>query len=134
MSEPEAVKEELTNTVREYLGADFDVDTHFTPPYLPWRQRAAKIPDGDFFKAFAKGKASVVTDHIERFVPEGILLKSGEVMKADVIVTATGFNISAFGDIKFSIDDKLLDFHDVHRGAQSCLDHGLFPRVLDFAC
>jgi hypothetical protein len=34
--------------------------------YRPWRQRIAFIPDDDFLQAIAAGKASVVTDEIER--------------------------------------------------------------------
>ncbi len=110
--EPETVKQELLSGVRSYLGPDYDIDKHFTPSYRPWRQRLAFVPDGDLFKGIASGKASVVTDEIDRFVANGILLKSGTVLEADIIVTATGFNLSPLGDIDFSIDGKALDFHD----------------------
>ena len=110
--EPETVKQELLSGVRSYLGDDYDIDKHFTPSYRPWRQRLAFVPDGDLFKGIASGKASVVTDEIDRFVANGILLKSGTVLEADIIVTATGFNLSPLGDIDFSIDGKALDFHD----------------------
>ncbi len=110
--EPEVVKEELLAGVREYVGPDFDMDTHFTPKYLPWRQRIAFVPDGDIFEGVKSGKASIVTDEIDRFTKKGILLKSGKELEADIIVTATGFNLSVLGDIDFSIDDKPLDFAD----------------------
>ena len=110
--EPEKVKQELLAAVRSYVGPDYDIDTHFTPSYRPWRQRLAFIPDGDLFRAVADGRASVVTDHIDRFVPEGILLKSGQVLEADIIITATGFNLSAQGDIDFVVDGKHLSFAD----------------------
>ena len=70
------------------------------------------MPDGDLFQAIRSGKASVVTDEIERFTENGILLKSGKVLEADIIVTATGFNLSVLGDIEFVIDGKPLDFAD----------------------
>ena len=111
-SEPETVKRELLGAVRAYLGPDYDVDTHFTPRYRPWRQRIAFIPDGDLFQGIRTGKASVVTDEIERFVETGILLKSGKRLDADIIVTATGFNLNVLGDIDFAIDGKPLDFAD----------------------
>ena len=66
-TEPEVVKQELLAGVRAYLGPDYDVETHFTPRYRPWRQRIAFIPDGDLFQGIRAGKASVVTDEIERF-------------------------------------------------------------------
>ena len=111
-TEPEAVKKDLLSAVRGYLGPDYGIDTHFTPKYRPWRQRIAFIPDGDFLQAIAAGKASVVTDEIESFTATGLLLKSGKSLDADIIVTATGFNLSVLGDIVFTIDGKMLDLAD----------------------
>ncbi len=110
--EPEAAKKDLLSAVEAYLGKDFDIATHFTPKYRPWRQRIAFIPDGDLFEGIKSGKASVVTDEIDRFTEKGILLKSGKELEADIIVTATGFNLSANGDIDFAVDGKKLDFAD----------------------
>lgn len=109
-AEPEAVKQELLSGVQAYLGQDFDIDTHFTPRYRPWRQRIAFIPDGDLFQQIEQGNASVVTDEIERFTETGICLGSGEQLQADIVVTATGFDLSVLGDIDFVIDGKPLDF------------------------
>ena len=110
--ESDVVKEELLAGVREFLGPDFDVEKHFTPAYRPWQQRIAFVPDGDLFQGIASGKASVVTDHIERFTEKGILLKSGEELEADIIITATGFNLSVLGGIPFTVDNKPVDFAD----------------------
>ncbi len=110
VDQPEFMKQELINAVREYLPDDYDVEKHFTPEYRPWQQRIAFVPDGDVFKGIAAGKASVVTDEIEHFTKKGILLKSGEELEADIIVTATGFNLSVLGDIQFAIDGKPMDF------------------------
>jgi cation diffusion facilitator CzcD-associated flavoprotein CzcO len=111
-SEPEVVKEELLKGVQAYLGEDYDIATHFTPRYRPWRQRIAFIPDGDLFQSIKAGKATVVTDEIETFTEGGITLKSGKTIDADVVVTATGFNLNVLGDIAFSIDDAPLNFSD----------------------
>ena len=108
--EPEALKQELLAGIRAYLGDDFDIETHFMPSYRPWQQRLAVILDGDMLKDIRDGRASVVTDHIETFTETGILLKSGKELEADIIVTATGFNMSALGDIAFTIDGEPLDF------------------------
>ncbi len=110
--EPDAVKEELIAAAREHLGPDFDVEQHFTPSYRPWSQRVAFVPDGDLFKGISSGKASVVTDQIETFTEKGILLQSGKELEADIIITATGFNLCVLGDIAFTIDDKPVDFAD----------------------
>ncbi|MEM1433067.1 MAG: NAD(P)/FAD-dependent oxidoreductase [Pseudomonadota bacterium] len=108
--EPDLLKAELIAMAREYLGPDFDVEKHFTPSYRPWQQRLAFIPDGDLFMGIREGKASVVTDQIERFTETGVLLKSGQLLEADVIVTATGFDLSVMGDIEFAVDQKPVDF------------------------
>lgn len=107
--EPEVVKEELLGMVGLFLPPD-QVAEHFTPAYRPWRQRIAFIPDGDLFRTVAEGRASVVTGHIERFTPEGIRLTSGSVLEADIVVTATGFNLNVLGDIEFTIDGRRLDY------------------------
>ena len=108
--QPEAVKKELLGGIRGVLGPDYDIETHFTPKYRPWRQRIAFVPDADLFEGIRSGKASVVTDEIEQFTARGILLKSGNMLDADIIITATGFNLNVLGDIAFSIDGQPLDF------------------------
>jgi len=109
LDEPELVKEELITMVAELLPPDYDVATHFTPRYQPWRQRVAFIPDGDLFAGISSGKATMVTDEIESFDEHGILLRSGGRVDADVVITATGFNLSVLGDIAFTIDGEPLD-------------------------
>ena len=112
VAEPEVVRKELLAGVRAALGPGHEalVEQHFNPRYRPWSQRIAFVPDGDLFKAVREGRASVVTDQIERFEPEGIRLKSGELLEADVIVSATGFNLNVLGDIRFVVDGRPLDF------------------------
>lgn len=110
--EPEAVKAELLDAAREFLGDDFDIEKHFTPRYRPWQQRVAVIPDGDLFTGLREGLASVVTDEIETFTEKGVLLKSGEELEADVIITATGFQLLVLGGITFDVDGKPVDLAD----------------------
>jgi cation diffusion facilitator CzcD-associated flavoprotein CzcO len=112
LSEPEQVKKELIGQITAVLGPDYDVATHFTPSYRPWRQRIAFVPDSDLFHGIKSGKASVVTDEIDRFTETGLRLASGQSLDADIIVTATGFNLNVLGDIGFVIDGKPLDFAD----------------------
>ena len=118
---PELVRDELLGAVRAALGPGMEdvVEKHFTPRYRPWQQRIAFVPDGDLFAGIRSGKASVVTDHIERFTERGVLLKSGTELQADIIVTATGFNLNVLGDIDFQVDGRPLAFHDTitYRGA-----------------
>ncbi|NKB71181.1 MAG: NAD(P)-binding protein [Candidatus Latescibacteria bacterium] len=110
--EPEAVKEELLEAVRQLLPEGYDMATHFTPNYRPWQQRIAVVPNGDLFACIKAGQASMVTETIEQFVEQGIRLQSGRELQADIVVTATGFNLCVLGDIEFSIDDEPVDLAD----------------------
>src|SRR5262252_7789531 len=86
------------------LPPGYDVDTHFRPAYEPWDQRMCLVPDGDFFAAIKSGKADVVTDHIERFTADGIRLRSGARLEADVIITATGLHLQPLGGFELTLD------------------------------
>ena len=110
--EPETVRQELLEGVKACLGPDHDIAPHFTPKYRPWRQRIAFVPDGDLFQGIASGKVTVETDEIERFTETGLVLKSGKAIDADIIITATGFDLNVLGDIAFLIDGKPLNFGD----------------------
>jgi len=109
---PEKVKKFLLDQVRKHLGPDYDVDTHFTPRYDPWDQRLCLIPDGDLYQAINSGKASVVTDRIERITKRGIRLASGEELDADIIVAATGLNLELLGGARFEVDGEPVHFPD----------------------
>ena len=106
---PEKVKSLLLGGVRQMLGPDYDVDTHFTPRYNPWDQRLCLVPDADFFRAIRRGKVSIVTDHIESFTETGLKLKSGAELPADLIVTATGLVLLPLGGAKLTVDGRAVD-------------------------
>ncbi|MEZ5382450.1 MAG: NAD(P)/FAD-dependent oxidoreductase [Microthrixaceae bacterium] len=109
---PGKVRATLLQRVRQELGPDYDVATHFTPSYDPWDQRLCLVPDGDLFKAIRSGAASVVTDEIESFTETGIALKSGLELEADLIVTATGLELVTLGEVSFTVDGEPVDFAD----------------------
>jgi len=106
---PAKVKERLVGMVQAQLGPDYDVATHFTPTYNPWDQRLCLVPDADLFEALKQGRASVATDHIDRFTAAGIALKSGKTLPADIIVTATGLKLNILGSVKVSVDGRAVD-------------------------
>ena len=106
---PQRVKERIVGMVREHLGPDYDVATHFTPSYNPWDQRICLVPDADLFAAIKSGGAEVVTDTIDRFTPDGIRLASGRVLAADVIVTATGLRLQMMGGARLAVDGAAVD-------------------------
>jgi cation diffusion facilitator CzcD-associated flavoprotein CzcO len=105
---PDLVKQNVLKAARAQV-PDVDVDVHFSPSYNPWDQRFCVVPDGDLFRAMRRGEATVVTDTIERFTPDGIRLASGEDLEADVIVTATGLQVLAFGGIELVVDGEPVD-------------------------
>lgn len=88
------------------LPEGYPVDTHFNPPYNPWDQRLCAVPSGDLFRVISNGKASVVTDKIERITTHGIQLHSGDHLDADLIVTATGLNLNPLGGIRPRVDGE----------------------------
>ncbi|MEP2736637.1 MAG: NAD(P)/FAD-dependent oxidoreductase [Erythrobacter sp.] len=108
---PEKVKTALHKQITKSMGADYDL-TDFTPPYNPWEQRLCLIPDDDLFTAMKSGKASVKTGNIEGFEAKGVRLKSGELLEADIIITATGLSLAVAGKIAVSIGGKPVNFAD----------------------
>ena len=107
--DPAKIKGLLIDGVRQELGPDYDVATHFTPSYNPWDQRLCLVPDADLFAAIKSGMATVVTDTIERFTPTGIALKSGAELPADVVVTATGLKLIALGGMSVTVDGAAIN-------------------------
>ncbi len=108
-NKPEKAKESLYKGLEKALGPGYD-KADFTPPYNPWEQRLCLVPDSDFFEAMNAGKAEVVTGHIEKFEKGGIRLKSGELLEADIIVTATGLKMAVAGKIAISHNGQPVDF------------------------
>ena len=109
---PDYIREKLIGWTQHWLGKDFDVATHFSPSYKPWDQRLCLVPNGDLFRSLRKGTSSVVTDHIDRFTELGIQLKSGKMLEADIVVTATGLELLAIGGMHIEVDGKHIDISD----------------------
>jgi len=110
LDDPESLREFLIETIRPLVPEGTDFARHFTPSYRPWQQRLAMTPDGDFFSEMRAGTVSVITDTITEFTDSGALLSSGDSVPADVVVTATGFDLAVFGDIPFTVDGDRVDF------------------------
>jgi monooxygenase len=106
---PERTKRKLIKLIREQLGPEYDLATHFTPRYKPWDERLCVIPDNDFFAAIKAGKVSVVTDHIETFTETGLKLRSGQELEADIIVTATGLELQFAGGAEITVDERSVE-------------------------
>ena len=111
-TKPEQVKSLLLKMVREALGPDYDVKKHFTPKYNPWDQRLCLVPDNDLFESIKSGKTEIVTEEIDRITAQGVQLKNGDVLDADILITATGLNMKLLGGAEFIVDGKTIDFAD----------------------
>lgn len=105
---PELFKWMVARGVRNQLGEKYD-SKHFTPQYNPWDQRLCLVPDADLFQAIRDDRVSVVTDHIETFTEDGLLLQSGERLDADIIVTATGLVLRLFSGMQLVVDGARVD-------------------------
>jgi cation diffusion facilitator CzcD-associated flavoprotein CzcO len=109
---PRRIAKLIQEGVRRRLPEGYDVETHFKPRYDPWDQRLCIVPSGDLFEAINAGRASVVTDEIETFTETGLRLRSGEELDADVVVTATGLNLLAFGGIELTVDGREIELNE----------------------
>jgi cation diffusion facilitator CzcD-associated flavoprotein CzcO len=109
---PDKMRALFRRGVLKQVPAGYAVDTHFKPKYDPWDQRLCVVPGGDLFRAIRHGDASIVTDTIETFTETGIRLTSGQELEADIIVTATGLNLLAFGGTDLVVDGEAVDLPD----------------------
>lgn len=109
---PEFTKRRLRRIAEQHLPDGYAIDTHFKPPYNPWDQRLCLTVGADLYRAVRAGRVEVVTDHIDHIDADGIALRSGRHLAADVIVTATGLQLQALGGITVSVDGEKIDPHE----------------------
>ncbi|MYT73562.1 MULTISPECIES: NAD(P)/FAD-dependent oxidoreductase [unclassified Streptomyces] len=105
---PRLARKVLLGLVRAQAGKNVDM-RHFSPNYKPWDQRLCVVPGGDLFKTLKSGRASIATDHIDTFTADGIRLKSGEELKADIVITATGLSVRLMGGMALTVDGSPVD-------------------------
>ncbi len=111
-SKPQKARDMILEGVRQALGPDYDVERHFSPRYNPWDERLCLVPDNDLFNAIKARKVSMATDRIDRFVEEGIRLESGELLEADIIVTATGLVMRIMHGVEIVVDGAPVELGD----------------------
>ncbi|MDP3892257.1 NAD(P)/FAD-dependent oxidoreductase [Nocardioides sp.] len=109
---PQAARTLLRKLLERQLPPDVDFDTHFKPQYDPWDQRLCLVPSGDLFKALRQHTVDIETDHIDTFTEKGVRLASGKELAADIVVTATGLNLLAFGGAQLAVDGKDVSLPD----------------------
>lgn len=128
---PEYTKRRLLAAVARAIGDTSYVKKHFTPKYNPWDERLCLVPDNDLFDAIKTGKASVETDHIERLEADGIRLKSGRLLRADVIVLATGLTMRFAGGLPIEINGEAISIPE-RTTYRSCMLDGVPNLIFAF--
>lgn len=98
---PAAMRRWLVRQAQQRSGVE---ERHLQPRYEPWDQRLCVDPDAGMLRALRTGRASIVTDQIEGFTPQGLRLASGQELPADIVVTATGLHLQMFGGTRLTVD------------------------------
>jgi monooxygenase len=124
---PVAIKKLILKGVKKEMGESYDL-AHFKPLYNPWDQRLCIVPDGDLFHSIKSGKADVVTDTIQQFTADGILLSSGRELQADIIVSATGLKVQLLGGMTLRLNGQIAEPKDIH-----CYRGVMFSDIPNFA-
>lgn len=106
---PNLARRLLRQGAAKNLPQNYQVDKHFNPLYLPWDQRLCVVPDSDLFRSITDGRVSVVTQQIDSFTEHGVRLQSGQLLEADIIVSATGLQMLALGAVRLTVDGALID-------------------------
>ncbi|KAI0886999.1 FAD/NAD(P)-binding domain-containing protein [Annulohypoxylon maeteangense] len=109
LKSPAKVKALWQNAITKLLPAHIGVNPHFNPKYGPWTQRVCASPGGDFYAALRSGKANIITDTIKTVTATEIQLVSGQSMKPDIIIAATGLKLQFAGGMKLSVDGVEID-------------------------
>ena len=103
---PGQVRNLLLSAARKQLAGHGEA-SDFSPSYAPWAQRPCAVPDGDLFKSIRAGAASVLTDTIDTFTEHGIRLVSGKQLDADIVISATGFQLQSLGGMTLDVDGQV---------------------------
>lgn len=111
-TQPEKIKKLMTRRLKRALGTEHYDEATFTPPYNPWEERVCAVPDGDLFDAMKEGRVDITTGHIDAFEADGVRLKDGALIPADIIVTATGLTLAIAGKIAISLDGTPVEFSE----------------------
>ncbi|KAH9987205.1 hypothetical protein F4779DRAFT_611516 [Xylariaceae sp. FL0662B] len=81
-----------TNEMKSKLGENSPLLKHLVPTFSVGCRRPT--PGNGYLEALTRDNVRVVTDPITKIVPEGIQLETGEVIKVDMFICATGFDVS----------------------------------------
>lgn len=84
----------LTKYIRSELGDRSDLVDKVLPTYPPFGKRM--LLDNGWYRCLTRDDVELVTESIDRVEPECVVTSSGDEHAADVLVFATGFDITRF--------------------------------------
>jgi 4-hydroxyacetophenone monooxygenase len=85
-------REQMTQHIHDVLGDRSDLIAKCVPGYPPYGKRI--LLDNGWYETLRKPNVELVTQPIERIEPEGVRLTDGSLAEADLLVFATGFDVS----------------------------------------
>ena len=85
-------REQMTRHIHDVLGDRDDLIAKCVPDYPPYGKRI--LLDNGWYETLLKPNVDLVTQPIERMEPEGARLDDGSLVEADVLIFATGFDLS----------------------------------------
>ncbi|MBF4161572.1 flavin-containing monooxygenase [Nocardioides acrostichi] len=91
----DALRETLTTYLTDQMVDRPDLVGAVVPAYPPASKRIVR-DDGTWIRFLSRDDVDLVSDPIERIVPEGVVLRDGRLIEADVLLWGTGFKASEF--------------------------------------
>jgi 4-hydroxyacetophenone monooxygenase len=85
-------REQMTRHIHDVLGDRSDLIAKCVPDYPPYGKRI--LLDNGWYETLRKPNVDLVTKPIEAIEPAGVRLTDGSLIEADLLVFATGFDMS----------------------------------------
>src|SRR5438105_3822813 len=85
-------REYVAASMRQKLGNDLRLTAHLIPEFALGCRRMT--PGSDYLQSLLLDNVEVITDSVVEFTTDGIVDKSGTETKVDVIICATGFDVT----------------------------------------
>ena len=83
-------RDQITGYIRDQVNGDAALMEKVIPPYPPYGKRMLR--DNHWYKMLTRDNVDLITDGIARITEDGVITKTGQVVPADVLVLATGFD------------------------------------------
>jgi len=88
------LRETLTGYIHREMAARPELIEKLVPDYAPFSRRP--VVDNGWYRALTRDNVELVTEPIERLNPHGIETADGRQRNVDIIVSATGFEITQY--------------------------------------